>query len=259
MHNRYLVGAAALVLMVSTGVAGADPAALPPSNSNVSAGTSTDQQTGTTDLTVNYAEGPLRAKSSAIFSVPTVSATAIVNGLGAVSASAFLEYSFEAAGADGALVNINIQGSGVANAILGNAYAQLYTNALPGVIGEACGGVGCGWWQSNTFATNSNLTIASNTQYLLELIVGVTANTNALPPPGGGDISSASIDPTITSLDPNFTILLSPGVPNGLAAAVPEPATWAMMLLGFAGVAGWQLRRKGTLRPAAGPRIMPAV
>ena len=29
----------------------------------------------------------------------------------------------------------------------------------------------------------------------------------------------------------------------GSAAAVPEPATWALMLLGF-GAVGWQLRRR---------------
>lgn len=45
-------------------------------------------------------------------------------------------------------------------------------------------------------------------------------------------------DPHITVLDPNFTLQLPNGVGNqtGILGSVPEPATWAMMLLGFAGV-----------------------
>jgi len=45
-------------------------------------------------------------------------------------------------------------------------------------------------------------------------------------------------------------------VPHGgqvsfsLQAPVPEPATWAMMILGF-GIAGYGLRRRKALRPLA--------
>jgi hypothetical protein len=68
-----------------------------------------------------------------------------------------------------------------------------------------------------------------------------------------GGTAGASADPLIT-IDPSFadaaeySIVVSPGVANALppAMAVPEPSTWAMMLLGFAGVgfAGYRANRK---------------
>jgi hypothetical protein len=38
--------------------------------------------------------------------------------------------------------------------------------------------------------------------------------------------------------------------PGGGAAAVPEPATWAMMILGFGGIGVLQRRRRVRLAPA---------
>jgi hypothetical protein len=70
--------------------------------------------------------------------------------------------------------------------------------------------------------------------------------------PGGS--SSAFIDPYF-SIDPStpdaqdYQIFLSAGVENiGPAGAVPEPSTWVMMLIGFAGLgfAGWRTSRKTT-------------
>jgi hypothetical protein len=68
-----------------------------------------------------------------------------------------------------------------------------------------------------------------------------------------GGRAGASADPLIT-IDPSFadaaeySIVVSPGVANALppAMAVPEPSTWAMMLLGFAGLslAGYRANRK---------------
>jgi hypothetical protein len=67
-----------------------------------------------------------------------------------------------------------------------------------------------------------------------------------------------------TTLDPLFSVApgtpkaelysftFSPGAGNGLTAAVPEPATWAMMLFGFAGL-GLAGRRHARPAPAAEP------
>jgi PEP-CTERM motif len=44
--------------------------------------------------------------------------------------------------------------------------------------------------------------------------------------------------------DPLYTITLSDGFGNGIAGGVPEPSTWAMMLLGFGGVGFMAYRRK---------------
>jgi hypothetical protein len=63
---------------------------------------------------------------------------------------------------------------------------------------------------------------------------------------GGGVIDSISLDPSfaIVAPDPSqYTIVLSPGV--GASGAVPEASTWAMMLIGFAGLGfmGWRSRK----------------
>jgi hypothetical protein len=53
----------------------------------------------------------------------------------------------------------------------------------------------------------------------------------------------ASLDPTI-ALDvgdpPDYTIFLNPN----LTSAVPEPPTWTMLMLGFAGIGFMAYRRK---------------
>ena len=67
--------------------------------------------------------------------------------------------------------------------------------------------------------------------------------------PGGTEGESAFVDPTFfidrTFADPNnYTILFSPGIGDGMAGGVPEPSTWVMMILGFAGVGFMAYRRK---------------
>lgn len=65
---------------------------------------------------------------------------------------------------------------------------------------------------------------------------------------GDGGSYSVGIDPTIR-IDPTFpeanefSIIFSPNVAG---SAIPEPAAWTMMLLGFAGLgfAGWRASRK---------------
>jgi PEP-CTERM motif len=65
----------------------------------------------------------------------------------------------------------------------------------------------------------------------------------------GSSSSSAYIDPYFT-IDPSntnadeYSILVSPGVGNSPSGA-PEPSTWAMLLLGFAGLsfAGYRKRK----------------
>ncbi len=60
-----------------------------------------------------------------------------------------------------------------------------------------------------------------------------------------------SIDPTFLAAHPGAYLEVTPEIGNGLAAGgVPEPATWALMIMGF-GLAGGALRR----RPSLGRRV----
>jgi hypothetical protein len=54
----------------------------------------------------------------------------------------------------------------------------------------------------------------------------------------------------ITSFQFGGSYILLAGSPNGVVPGVPEPATWAMMLIGFAGL-GLALRRKQRVATAA--------
>jgi len=85
--------------------------------------------------------------------------------------------------------------------------------------------------------TNDPITVQLNTPYEIQL------NTET----GGGPIVNASayVDPIITS--PGNNVYFS----SGITGAVPEPSTWAMMLLGFAGVGFMAYRRKPKLTPMA--------
>ena len=79
-------------------------------------------------------------------------------------------------------------------------------------------------------------TIRSNTVYELVLSADST----------GDGIASVTLDPTLSSPDKTGTFVFSPLVSGG----VPEPATWAVMLLGCA-AAGSALRRRRSIARAA--------
>ena len=56
--------------------------------------------------------------------------------------------------------------------------------------------------------------------------------------------SYAYLDPFFSVSDGRYTILTSPGILNEVASAVPEPSTWAMLLLGFFGIGCLSYRRR---------------
>jgi hypothetical protein len=100
---------------------------------------------------------------------------------------------------------------------------------------------------TDTFVVDTELSAPSNTVEMIAL--DVAGQTSPQSPAS----YSASIDPIIT-IDPafvaqGFTLELSPGVSQPSAASVPEPATWAMMLAGFAGlaIAGFRRARRNRL------------
>jgi hypothetical protein len=70
--------------------------------------------------------------------------------------------------------------------------------------------------------------------YVVELVDELVANPHVFPL---GTQLSASIDPTFTTTTPGVTFSFSPGV-TGATGGVPEPASWAMMVLGLASIGG---------------------
>jgi hypothetical protein len=66
---------------------------------------------------------------------------------------------------------------------------------------------------------------------------------------GAGGVANAfvdpvfSIDPTFAASHPGYSLVFSQGVGNSFAGAVPDPASWLLMLGGF-GIVGSVLRRR---------------
>jgi hypothetical protein len=88
---------------------------------------------------------------------------------------------------------------------------------------------------SGGFSLNNDpVTINTDTPYEVEMFVSL----------GGSPIidESASVDPFIGT-PPGYSLELSPGIINGIPSGVPEPSTWAMMVIGFAGLGFLGFRR----------------
>ena len=98
----------------------------------------------------------------------------------------------------------------------------------------------------NTFNVNAN-TIYEITMYL-NIDLDLSAETPSTIDKGYFFGASGAVDPLITLSGPDassYTLLLSPGIGDS-PTSVPEPSTWDMMLLGFAGLgyAGYRASRK---------------
>jgi hypothetical protein len=137
--------------------------------------------------------------------------------------------------------------------------------ALPivGQIGDVTGSIGGQgstdfyelWWSGGAFQASTSLAGAPNGgSYLFELldIGGSTIDSVTLD---GADGFSGALNDDLTAgfyevgldadspLDPDYSIQFTTPVEGVAPASVPEPATWAMLLVGF-GAVGAALRRR---------------
>ena len=94
---------------------------------------------------------------------------------------------------------------------------------------------------SGTWTANSSYQFKASQIYYVDLQAESepTAYANAL----NSQTGFAEVDPTFQINTPGYSLEFSSGVGNSVAA-VPEPTTWAMMLLGFAGIGFMAYRRK---------------
>lgn len=219
----------------------------------VNAGGSQQSQftTGVNSLTiVNPVTGGTESGSATVNIQPSPSefVSATVVGGGTSSASAQLsDYFMVMANSPvpaGTQVSLVITAKGwVSQAVASYNTAQLYfgNNVGTTLLGSACtagGSNSCsadGLAASASFSVAQQVTTTVGIQNLLTLDLFVNANTLGFHT---DDSQSGFIDPIISFANPDdalrYQLAFAPGVGN--TPAVPEPSTWAMMILGFAGI-----------------------
>jgi PEP-CTERM motif len=147
---------------------------------------------------------------------------------------ATVTYDFEIVGAQGPVpVLVNAKGSATGNSVdalfeLNGPAGTVLLDYLPNGPGQ--------WTEQSTQA------LQANELYQVKMIVEGSAGASSANGTLNIAESSATVDPTF-AIDPSFaqqySIVFSPSI-----GAVPEPSTWAMMILGFAGVGFMAYRRK---------------
>lgn len=157
-----------------------------------------------------------------------------------------LSYSFEvlsSSGTPSGFVPLLITASGYAEALgLNKAEANIATTlnmANPNVF-RACAGKGCAVNAQTSFGGTFSASAAAGQEQTITLVSSVQMNGTI------GNVKAVldpyiQIDPTFAALHPGYYLNFSAGVTN--VAAVPEPETYAMMILGL-GVVARRVKQK---------------
>jgi len=137
--------------------------------------------------------------------------------------------------------SISISGSNTSKDSNGNTVASSYSAATLG-IGDNTDGQFYSNDSKGGFAETFLATPGE--EYFVNMIVSVGASSQGYDAEPA--IAKALVDPIITldTTSPGYSIDYSAGITQGIAGAVPEPSTWAMLLLGFAGLGFMAYRRK---------------
>jgi hypothetical protein len=197
--------------------------------------------------------------------VPSISINATSNSSlgGAAAGYEKLDYYFTVAGPGSGTVNVGFIANGsvaasydAAEGIGGRAIVELllpnfgidnYVDYGPTSLNRAVGPWLSHGLNPQFFTMSGSVQATIGQTYSVE--INATASADYI------SMGSAYIDPFIF-IDPStpnsglYSIQTSPDIGNGPVSAVPEPSTWAMMILGFLGVGFITYRNKPTFRLA---------
>jgi len=228
----------ALPVIFAAGVAQADPV-LPSAEyfNQVIIGNAVFKVTGNPTNGLSGSTATASASTQNNYSIPYISATASSPNpaVGALSES-FLTYYMWISGPTSA-VQILLEAEGQTTAI-GSSVFPTATLEIHGTIdgGNGLSYTACSNCSGNSsFSINETHAFQTNSTYIIKMDASVSDSS------GSG---SAWVDPFFGAPD-GFTITLSNNIGNlPLTESVPEPSTWAMMILGFAGVGFLAYRRR---------------
>jgi hypothetical protein len=216
--------------------------------------TSFDQPTSTVPFSASGAS-PFSFASASITggADPSISAQSQTTGNGTpgqvnASAGGELLYFFTVVGPTP--VNVTATGSiSIAGNSTSFATHDNMTEIVAGASSSASFGIGNN--QVGEFITNATPGAFASTflatpgiEYFV--IMNVSTSAESLTLFAEPALAAAEVDPVLTvdTTSPGFSIDFSAGITQGIASAVPEPSTWAMMILGFCGVGFMAYRRK---------------
>jgi hypothetical protein len=204
-----------------------------------------------------FSQGTLDGNAAAATTAqPAASANMVSGGCtsngcagGSYGVTSIVDYHIEVSGAVGVMVPYYFDTAGgiTATGQFGTGSASVSLIA-PGGIGltgfdastilEENGNVAC---SDGCVNSTQHVNLLTNTQYMVEVSASAGALTNSAASVLAGADPYIFIDPAFVGGD-QFSLLISDGVGN--VAAVPEPSTWAMVILGFAGIGFMAYRQK---------------
>jgi PEP-CTERM motif-containing protein len=185
---------------------------------------------------------------------PSISASASGTGSGFESFANIeytLDYYVEIVGPSG-LVTVGVDSTGRATASsenpmysgTGSATVQVFGYAGSLITDTATADSQLN--PSDSFNLSTTIQESANSEFEVILDVDASVMTSVGKASGYGFVDPFFFIPITDPNAGDYTILTSDGIGNFPVPTVPEPSTWAMMLLGFAGLgfAGWRTSRR---------------
>jgi hypothetical protein len=216
------------------------------------------ETSGTTDAPASYAVSDTGASGSVSLSDAHHGEidSSVTTAGAAILASGIIKYVFQVAGDESTFVPVHVQAHGYAEgsgSFNGTANFKLFYSApddfpYNSILSDSADVYGYGPGHTlnyDEFEIDQWVMMWSNSNSIVEMYANAYADFYA----GPGGTAHAFLDPIFT-IDPayasRFTITGLPGDASPPSGAVPEPASWAMMLAGF-GLVGGAMRGRRTV------------